>query len=68
MYKSINLKVEIHIEGEDEPAHDFAQAATRAVEDILAAGRWRHPTLKVSINSITEKSGSDDDEAAGKTT
>ena len=30
--------------------------------DMLAAGRWRHPTLKVTINSIAEESGSADDE------
>jgi hypothetical protein len=65
MHKSINLKIEVHVEGEDEPAHDFAQAATQALQDIIAAGRWRHPTLKVSINSISEKSGSDDDDSAG---
>ena len=67
MHKSIRLNVKLQIEGDAEPAADFAEAATQAVKDMLAAGRWRHPTLKVSVNSITEESGGDDaDVATGK--
>ena len=57
MHKSIRLNVKLQIEGDAEPAADFAEAA----------GRWRHPTLKLTINSITEESGSDAaDVATGK--
>jgi hypothetical protein len=67
MHKSIRLNAKLQIEADADPAADFAADATQAVKDMLAAGRWRHPTLKVSVNSITEESGSDDDEApAGK--
>jgi len=64
MRKSIRLNVKLQIEADADPAADFAADATQAVKDMLAAGRWRHPTLKVSVNSITEESGSDEDEAS----
>ena len=62
MHKSIRLLVKLQIEGDIDPAADFAQETTQAVKDMLAAGRWRHPTLKVTINSIAEESGSAADE------
>ena len=63
MRKSIRLLVKLQIEADADPPADFAQAATQAVKEMLAAGRWRHPTLKVSVNSIAEESGGSDDEA-----
>jgi hypothetical protein len=56
MKKAINLDVRLRIEGEDEPAHDFAQATTQAVRDIIEAGRAKYPSLTITIRSIQEKS------------
>jgi hypothetical protein len=59
MRKSVRLKVSLVVEGEDEPAHDFASSSADAVRDIIAAGRWRHPSLKVTVKGVKEE---DDDE------
>ena len=48
------------IEGEDEPAHDFAALTTRAVRDVLAAGSKSHPELRVTIKGIAEDEGEDE--------
>jgi hypothetical protein len=56
MKKAISLHVRLWIEGEDEPAHDFAQSTTQAVRDILEAGRAKYPSLAFTIRSIQEKS------------
>ena len=56
MRKAIALDVRLWIEGEDEPAHDFAQSTTQAVRAILEAGAAKYPGLAISIRSIKEKS------------
>lgn len=56
MRKAISLVVQLWIEGEDEPAHDFAQTAIQAVRDMLDAGAVKHQNLTVSVKSIREKS------------
>ena len=60
MRKSVRLKVSLVVEGDDEPAHDFASSSADAVRDILAAGRWRHPSLKVTVKEIKEDEGDDE--------
>ena len=60
MRKAIRLQVTLWIEGEDEPAHDFFASTSRAVRDIIKAGRAKHPDLKVTVKRIAEKE--DDDE------
>ncbi|HEV7858916.1 MAG TPA: hypothetical protein VGO91_09830 [Pyrinomonadaceae bacterium] len=57
MRKAIQLKVILWIEGEDEPAHDFAASTTQAVKEIVEAGSAKHPELKVTVKKITEQSG-----------
>ena len=57
MRKSVRLKVSLVVEGEDEPAHDFASSSATAVRDIIGAGRWRHPGLKVTVKSVAEDTG-----------
>jgi hypothetical protein len=54
MHKSVRLKISLVVEGEDEPAHDFASSSADAVRDIIGAGRWRHPGLKVTVKDIKE--------------
>ena len=55
MKKAIRLNVALYIEGEDAPAHNFADTATQAVRDMIAAGSAKHPELKVTIKKISEK-------------
>ena len=62
MRKAISLKVSLWIEGEDEPAHNFAESTKQAVRDIIAAGSSSHPELKVKIKSIGERSRTGDNE------
>jgi hypothetical protein len=56
MKKSISIDVRLSIEGEDEPAHDFAQSTTQAVREILETGAAKYPGLAIRISSIKEKS------------
>jgi hypothetical protein len=60
MRKSVRLIVKLEVAGEDEPAHDFASSATDALRDIIGAGRWRHPSLKVTVKDIAEDTGDDE--------
>lgn len=55
MRKAISLKVSLWIEGEDEPAHDFAEATKQAVREIIEAGASKHPELKITIKSVGER-------------
>lgn len=55
MRKAISLKVRLWIEGEDEPAHNFAESTSKAIREIIAAGSSSHPELKVRITKITEQ-------------
>ena len=57
MRKAIRLRVTLWIEGEDEPAHDFAASTIQAVKDIIAAGSSSHPELKVTVKKVAEQSG-----------
>ncbi|MFL5612922.1 MAG: hypothetical protein ACJ796_04600 [Gemmatimonadaceae bacterium] len=56
MKKAIILDVRLWIEGEDEPAHDFAQSTTQAVRDIIDAGAAKYSGLSIKVRSIKEKS------------
>jgi hypothetical protein len=59
MRKAIQLVVTLWVEGEDEPAHDFASSTTKAVREIIAAGRARHPELKVTVKRVVERNDDD---------
>ena len=63
MRKAIQIKVTLWIEGEDEPAHDWAKRTTRAVRAMIAAGSKRYPALDVTIKRIEEDRSLDEDEA-----
>ena len=62
MRKAIRLQVTLWIEGEDEPAHDFYASTSRAVRDIIKAGRAKHPELKVTVKGIVEKEDGDEED------
>lgn len=55
MRKALSLDIRLWIEGEDEPAHDFAASTIQAVRDMLETGAATHPELTVRIKSIREK-------------
>lgn len=55
MRKAIRLQVSLWIEGEDAPAHNFAESTTQAVRDIISEGSAKHPELKVTIKKIAER-------------
>ena len=58
----VHLVVTLEVEGEDEPAHDFAQSTSQAVHDILQAGAASHPELQVTVQNVIEASNDDGDE------
>ncbi len=62
MRKAIQIKVTLWIEGEDEPAHDWAKHTTRAVRAMITAGARRYPALDVTIKKIVEDRSLDEDE------
>jgi hypothetical protein len=62
MRKAIQLVVTLWVEGEDEPAHDFAASTNKAVREIIAAGRDKHPELKVTVKRVVERNDDDEDE------
>jgi hypothetical protein len=55
MRKAIRLEVSLWIEGDDAPAHNFAESTTQAVRDIISAGSQKHPELKVTVKKIAER-------------
>jgi hypothetical protein len=55
MRKAIRLQVNLWIEGEDAPAHNFAESTIQAVRDIISAGSFTHPELKVTVKRIVER-------------
>ena len=61
MHKGIRIYIKLSIEGEAEPADDFAISTIQAIQEILNAGLASHPELKVSVRDISEDTGSDDD-------
>jgi hypothetical protein len=54
MRKAIQLKVTLWIEGEDEPAHDFAKSTEEAVRDIITEGSKKYPQLQVTLKKVKE--------------
>jgi hypothetical protein len=59
MRKAIRLRVTLWIEGEDEPAHDFFASTNKAVRDVIAAGRAKHPELRVTVKQVVEDTSDD---------
>ena len=54
MRKAIRLRMTLWIEGEDEPAHNFAESTIQAVKEVIEAGSTKHPELKFTIKKISE--------------
>jgi hypothetical protein len=66
MRKAISLKVNLWIEGEDEPAHNFAESTKQAVREIIEAGASKHPELKITIKNLGERGVDDDASSSSK--
>ncbi len=62
MHKGIRLSIKLWIEGEDEPAHNFAESTIKAVQEIIAAGQAAHPELQVTVHKIEEDTSWEEDE------
>jgi hypothetical protein len=54
MQKAIQLLLTVSVEGDDEPAHDFARRAIAAVRDAMKVGRSRHPDLTIIVEKAVE--------------
>lgn len=54
MRKAITLEIRLHIEAEDEPAHDFAASTIAAVKELIAAGAKSHPALAITVKRVRE--------------
>jgi hypothetical protein len=63
MHKGIRLSLKLWIEGEDEPAHDFAEYTIKAVQEMLAAGQSAYPGLQVKIHKIEEDTSWEEEES-----
>jgi hypothetical protein len=55
MRKAVMLDVRLWVEGDAEPASDFAAAAAAAVRDILKQGAESHPELTVKVRQVKER-------------
>jgi hypothetical protein len=55
MRKAVMLDVRLWVEGEAEPASDFAAAAAAAVRDILKHGADAHPEVTVKVRAVKER-------------
>ena len=62
MHKGIRLSLKLWVEGEDEPAHDFAKYTIQAIQQMLAAGKPLYPQLQVDVRSIEEDKDWEDEE------
>ncbi len=62
MHKGIRLSIKLWVEGEDEPAHNFAESTIKAVQEIIAAGQVTHPELQITVRKIEEDTSEEDDE------
>lgn len=62
MKKGIRLTISLQIEGEAEPAVNWAALTMQATRDIIAAGLAAHPELAVTLRRIVEDTNYDDDE------
>jgi hypothetical protein len=61
MHKGIRISVKLWIEGEDEPAHDFAESTVKAVKEMLKNGQALHPELKVQVKTVEEDTSWEED-------
>lgn len=61
MRKGVLLNVTLWVEGEDEPAADFAERAAHAARRIVRAGAAEHPELRVRVRRVEEARDRDEE-------
>ena len=61
MRKAILLVMNVEVEGDVEPQHDFARRAIQAVRDAVKVGRSRYPDLTITVHKIIEENTSSDE-------
>lgn len=69
MHKGAAIEVRLYIEGEDEPAHDFAQLATQIARQVVDLGidaYKKNGALQVTLTSTKVLEGSAGEEESGK--
>lgn len=69
MRKGAAVEVRLYIEGEDEPAHDFAQLATQIARQVIALGidaYKKNGAFQVTLTSANVLEGSDGEEKTGE--
>ncbi len=54
MQKAVQLKVILWIEGEDQPAHDFAASSMQTVKEMISSAAASHPNISIKIKQIEE--------------
>lgn len=67
MHKGATVEVRLYIEGEDEPAHDFAQLATQIAQQVVALGidaYKKNAAFQVTLTSAKVMEGSAGEEEA----
>ena len=68
MRKGATVEVRLYIEGEDEPAHDYAQLATEIARHVIELGidaYKKDGAFQVTLTSACVLEGSDGEEASG---
>jgi hypothetical protein len=69
MHKAASVAVRLLIDGDDEPAHDFAQTASQVAQEVLALGiaayQRKHP-YKVKSTGMKVLEGSDGEDLFGE--
>lgn len=67
MRKAIQLKATIYVEGDADPASDFARLAMGKLRDVIKAGSSAAPGLKITVKRLVENrsEGDDSDDSAG---
>lgn len=61
MRKAISIRVNLWIEAEDEPSHNFAEFVKKSLQEVITQGNTSHPELKIHIRSIKEQTSEGED-------
>lgn len=61
--KGDTLTAALYIEGEDEPAHDFAKSTKKAVKEIISRGLTENPQHKLEVKDTAEHNPDEDEDS-----
>jgi len=61
MKKGVTLRVQVYVEGEDEPANDFAKVGTDVITQVIGAGvKGYNGPYTIAVQKVEALEGSDD--------